>query len=82
MMIFTMTIISPPILLWSPTNGDDHILLRNIELYTFLKLYAQGDAERRTGLSRTAHIQARTLFEEWKNRQFSQRPVRHWIWVR
>ena len=40
-MIYTKTIISPPNLLWSPTYGDEHILL-NIVLYSFLKLHFIG----------------------------------------
>ena len=35
-MIFTMAIISPPILLYSPTNGDGHLLPIDIE-FSILK---------------------------------------------
>ena len=38
-MISTMAIISPPTLLWFPTNGDGHLPSLNVELYSFLKLY-------------------------------------------
>ena len=34
-----MAIISPPTLLWFPTNGDGHLPSLNVELYSFLKLY-------------------------------------------
>ena len=37
-MIFTMTIIFPPILSWSPTNGDGHLIIER----SFLKLYSIG----------------------------------------
>ena len=40
-MMSTMTIISPLTLLWSPTNGDSHLMF-NFELSSFLKLFSIG----------------------------------------
>ena len=41
-MISTMTIISPPTLLWFLTNGDSPLPLLNFELSLFLRLYSIG----------------------------------------